>query len=92
VDPVTNKLPTSIEDQTKQTLRNIEAVLKKAGLSLSNVIKVTVYLRDLSLYPKMNEAYKEFFPHDQPARATVGVADLLLDALVEMDAIAYTGG
>jgi 2-iminobutanoate/2-iminopropanoate deaminase len=91
VDPSTNKLALGIEEQTRQTLRNIEAVLSEAGLSLNDVIKVTVYIKDLSLYSKMNDVYKEFFPSEHPARTTVGVADLLLNALVEMDAIAYYG-
>lgn len=91
IDPSTNKLPLSIEEQTRQTLRNIGAVLSEAGLSFKDVVKVTVYIKDLSMYSKMNEAYKEFFASEQPARTTVGVANLLLDALVEMDAIAYLG-
>ena len=79
-----------IEEQTRQTLRNIEAILNAAGAKLSDVIKVTAHLTDLNNAPIYNRVYAEFFPGDKPARTTVG-SQLLGGFLVEIDVVAYTG-
>jgi reactive intermediate/imine deaminase len=90
LDPQTGKIvPGEIEDETKQVLANLEAVLAAADSGLDRVIKATVYLTDLSLFPRVNAIYAEFFSADPaPARVTVGVAALPLGARVEIDAIA----
>lgn len=91
-DPVTGELVgPGIEEQTRQTLRNIEAILNAAGAKLSDVIKVTAHLTDLNNAPIYNRVYAEFFPGDKPARTTVG-SQLLGGFLVEIDVVAYTGG
>jgi reactive intermediate/imine deaminase len=75
-----------IEVETRQVLRNLDAVLKKAGANRGNVVKATVYLTDLSEFSKMNEVYAQFFEgHTPPARATVQVAALPRGAKVEID-------
>ena len=74
--------------QTTQTLRNIETVLRAAGAELSDVVKVSVYLADMSTFREMNEAYSEFFPDAPPARITVGGAVLALGAAVEIECVA----
>ena len=79
---------TEIEGQTRQVLTNIQAVLNAAGLTLANVVKSTVFLKDLGDFAKMNALYAEAFGSHKPARSTVQVAKLPLDALVEIEVIA----
>ncbi len=90
LDPATGKIVEGeIEDETKQVLANLRAVLEAAGSSMDNVIKATVYLTDLSQFPRVNAVYAEAFNVDPaPARVTVGVAALPLGSHVEIDAIA----
>lgn len=75
--------------ETKQTLQNIELILKECGASLSDVVKVGVFLADMQTFPEMNEAYLEVMGDDPPARITVGRAELARGAAVEIDAVAY---
>jgi len=78
-----------IEEQTRRVIANLEAVLEAAGTSLARVLKTTVYLVDLSLFPRVNAVYAESFTgRPAPARATVQVAALPLGAQVEIDCIA----
>jgi 2-iminobutanoate/2-iminopropanoate deaminase len=77
-----------IEGQTQQVLANIQAVLAAAGLSMANVVKSTVFLKDLGDFAKMNALYAAAFADHKPARSTVQVAKLPLDALVEIEVIA----
>jgi 2-iminobutanoate/2-iminopropanoate deaminase len=79
----------TIEEQTTQTLENIQAILAAAGLGMEDVVKTTVHLSDLSLFPRFNEIYARFFPDPKPVRTTVG--STLLGILVEIDVVAYTG-
>jgi len=89
IDPATGKLVEGgIEEQTRQVLRNISAVLEAAGSSLDRVAKTTVFLKDMGDFKAMNQVYGEFFANEPPARSTVEVSDLALRALVEIDAIA----
>ena len=76
-------------EQTAQTLRNIETILKECGASLADLVKVNVFLADIKTFPEMNAAYLEVIGSDPPARITVGRADLALGAAVEIDAVAY---
>jgi len=78
-----------IEAETRQVLRNLDAVLEKAGTSRGDVVKATVYLADMNEFSKMNQVYADFFEGlVPPARATVQVAGLPKDARVEIDFIA----
>ena len=77
-----------IAGQTRQSLENVRAVLAQAGLGLENVIKTTVFLKNMNDFTAMNEVYAEFFPCEPPARSAVEVARLPKDALVEIEAIA----
>ncbi len=77
-----------IETQTHQVLKNLEAVLRKSGSSFKHVTKSTIYIIDMSDFPKVNSIYAEYFGDQPPARSTVQVAALPLGALVEIDMIA----
>ena len=90
LDPGTGSLVSGgIEDQTRQVLANLRAVLEAADSSLEQVLRTTVYLVDLADFPRVNAIYAEHFQDEpQPARATVQVAALPLGAAVEIDAIA----
>ena len=82
-------LETNIREQTTQALENIEAVLALAGLNLAQVVKTTVFLKNMSDFAAMNEVYAQYFKTNQPARSTVEVARLPKDALVEIECIAH---
>ncbi len=89
VDPATGGLIAGgISEQTQQTFNNLESVLKDAGLSLDHVIKVNVYLTSMSNFAAMNAVYKSRFNPPFPARTTVAVAELPLNALVEIEMVA----
>ena len=75
--------------QTTQTLRNIETILQACGATLAHLIKVNVYLHDITTFGEMNAAYRAVIGDDPPARITVGRAELALCAAVEIDAVAY---
>jgi len=77
--------------QTRQALDNIRESLAVAGSSLDRVVKCTVFLADMADFQAMNEAYREFFPIDPPARTTVGVKALAMNARVEIECIALAG-
>ncbi|HEY81778.1 MAG TPA: RidA family protein [Dehalococcoidia bacterium] len=92
LDPATGTIKgDTIEEQTRQTLENIKAILEANGASMKDVVKVTVILTDLSNFKAMNEVYKTFFPEPFPARICYGAALVLPKMLVEIDAIAYVG-
>ena len=77
-----------IEEQTRQTLTNVKAILEAAGTSLDQVVKTTVFLKDMNSFAAMNAVYATFFGENPPARSTVEVARLPLDILVEIEVIA----
>ena len=81
-----------IKAQTKRVFENVSTVLGEAGLSLSDTVYVTVYIKDLAHYPDYAEAYQEAFAGHTPARATVQCELVLPEALVEAQVIAYRGG
>lgn len=90
LDPATNELvPGGIEAETRQALTNIKHVLEAAGSSLDQVLKTTVFLRDMGDFARMNAIYAEFFPRDCPARSTVQVAALPRGGAVEIETIAW---
>lgn len=89
LDPATMELvPGGIEEQTRQTLENLTNVLETAGVSTSNVVKTTVFLKDMNDFAKMNTIYAEVFGENPPARTTVAVAGLPKGALVEIECVA----
>lgn len=79
---------TTIEEQTEQVLQNLQAVLVGAGSSLQKVVKTTVFLKNFADFPRMNAVYAKCFAGHMPARSTVEVSRLPLDAMVEIEAIA----
>jgi 2-iminobutanoate/2-iminopropanoate deaminase len=81
---------TGVETQVKQCLENIKRVLAAAGLSLDDVVKVTVFLRNEKDFAKMNEVYQSYFTKDRPARSTVIAGLALPSMLIEMECIAYS--
>jgi len=92
LDPSTGQLiEGDIEAQTARVLGNLKAVLEACGCSLSQVVKTTVYLKDMGEFARMNEVYARYFPANPPARATVEAARLPRDVRVEIDCIAVTG-
>lgn len=93
LDPGTGKLVEGgVEEQTRQVLTNIKNVLEAAGSGLGLVVKTTVFLKNMSEFPRMNAVYAEFFSSEPPARTTVAAAELPMNALVEIEAIALRGG
>ena len=90
IDPQTNKVSSgNISEQTRLVLNNLQAVLQAAGSSLDEVVKVTVFLKNMNDFPAMNTVYTEFFsPPNAPARSTIEVARLPKDVLVEIEAVA----
>lgn len=89
LDPATGKLAgNDVEAQTRQVLVNLKAVLRATGLRLDHVVKTTVYVTDMNDFPKVNQIYAEAFGEHTPARATVQVAGLPKDGLVEIECIA----
>ena len=84
VNPQTGEIPEDIKEQTKLSLNNVKEILEEAGASLDDVVKTTVFLKDLSNFSEVNEIYGEFFTENYPARCCVEVARLPKDAGVEM--------
>ena len=93
MNPETMKLVAGgIKEQTEQALSNIDAVLRATGLTLDDVVRCTVFLKDIADWPVMNEVYaKRFVSPVKPAREAIQAAKLPLDALVEISVIAYMG-
>lgn len=92
LDPATGTLVDGdITAQTHRVLKNLDAILRAAGVSFNTVVKTTVYLADMSEFAAMNAVYGEYFPAPAPARATVQVARLPRDVRVEIDVIAIIG-
>lgn len=77
-----------IEEQTLRALNNLEIVLSAAGASRENIVKTSVFLKNFADFPRMNAVYADFFGNHKPARTTVEVSRLPLDALVEIECIA----
>ncbi len=89
LDPKTGQLvPGDVRIQTKRVMENIKAILESAGTSLANVVKTTVFLRDMNDFGAMNEIYGSYFQEDPPARSTFQVAKLPRDGAVEIEVVA----
>ncbi len=92
LDPDTMKLVgTTIEEQTRRVLENLSIVLAGVGLNLKNVVKTTVYLKDMNDFQGMNKVYEEMFQEHKPSRTTISIKQNPLDALVEIECIAEIG-
>jgi len=88
LDPESGELVTgTIQDRTRRCLDNLGAVCAAAGAQLTDAVRLTVYVTDMSAFAQVNEAYAEYFPVDPPARVTIGVAALPLGTDVEIDAV-----
>ena len=89
IDPTTGAFPEGgIKEQTRQSLLNIQAILEEAGLTMSNVVKTTVFLADMNDFADINAIYAEFFTQPYPARSAVAVKTLPKNALVEIEVVA----
>jgi len=89
IDPKTGELVKGdIRKQTQQVLENIKGILESQGLGMENVVKVTIFLKDIGNFNQVNEVYATYFPSSPPARSTVEVAKLPRDADIEIEALA----
>jgi 2-iminobutanoate/2-iminopropanoate deaminase len=84
-----NIVGTDIKEQTRQTIENLKNILEENGSSIEQVIKTTVFLKDMNEFAGMNEVYNEYFQDSAPARSTLEAARLPKDVRIEMDIIAY---
>ena len=93
LDPATGNLieDKDIKAQTRRVLLNVQGILEGAGVSLANVVRTTIFLKDMNSFGDVNGVYAEFFTMDPPARATVEVARLPKDVAIEIDCIAVMG-
>ena len=92
LDPATGLIVEGdVAAQPTRVLENLKAVLEACGSSLAQVLKTTVYLKDIADFPRMNEVYSRYFDGDPPARATVEVARLPRDVRVEIECVAIAG-
>lgn len=90
LDPKTGKIVSGgIEAQTRQSILNLQSILKEGGSDLSQVLKTTVLLSDMNNFDAMNKVYAEFFTGNFPARSAVQVARLPMDAMVEIEVVAF---
>ena len=89
IDPATDSfVGGGIKEQTRQSLTNVKAILEEAGLTMSNVVKTTVFMADIADFADMNAVYAEFFAEPYPARSAVAVKTLPKGALVEIEVVA----
>jgi len=88
INPRTGEIPKIIEEQANQAIKNLIAVLEAAGSSLKNVVKTTLFIKDMNDFAKINEVYSSFFNEPFPVRSCVEVARLPKDVLIEIEAIA----
>ncbi|MBR2237769.1 MAG: RidA family protein [Prevotella sp.] len=89
IDPATGSfVEGGIKEQTRQSLTNVQAILKEAGLTMENVVKTTVFMADMNDFANMNTVYAEFFTEPYPARSAVAVKTLPKGALVEIEVVA----
>ena len=89
IDHTTGKFPEGgVKEQTRQSLLNVQAILKEIGLTMGNVVKTTVFMADMNDFADMNAVYAEFFSEPYPARSAVAVKTLPKGALVEIEVVA----
>ncbi|HUN55453.1 MAG TPA: Rid family detoxifying hydrolase [Smithella sp.] len=88
IDPATGEIINDIRAATRQVLLNIEAILKKTDLDMSNIVKTTIFLKNITDFNVVNEVYSGFFPDEPPARSTIEASVLPRGALIEIEAVA----
>ncbi len=88
VDPATGQIPEGIEAQTKQALTNVKNLMEASGLSMENIVKTSVFIKNMDDFSTVNGIYESFFDADYPARSCVEVARLPKDVLIEVEVIA----
>lgn len=88
VNPETGEIPDGVEAQARQAIGNLAVLLTESGTHIGNVIKTTVFIKDMNDFSKINEVYAEYFTGSYPARSCVEVARLPKDVLIEIEAIA----
>ena len=88
IDPATGNIPEGIEAQAKQALTNVKNLIEAAGITLDDVVKTSVFIKDMGDFAKVNEIYATFFTKDYPARSCVEVARLPKDVLIEVEVVA----
>lgn len=89
VNPATGDIPGNVQDQTHQSMKNLQAIIQEAGGTLKNVVKTTVFIKNMDQFTEVNEVYGQYFQEDPPARACVEAARLPKDVLVEVEAVVY---
>ncbi len=87
INPATGEIPQGVEAQAEQALTNVKNLIESAGSSIDNVIKTTVFIKDMNDFAKINEIYAKYFTEPFPARSCVEVARLPKDVLLEVEAI-----
>lgn len=87
IDPATGNIPEGVEAQAEQALTNVKNLIEAAGSSIDNVVKTTVFIKDMNDFGKINEIYAKYFTEPFPARSCVEVARLPKDVLLEVEAI-----
>lgn len=88
IDPETGNISDSIEEQLEQSMKNVLAIVEAAGAKVEGILKCGLFIKDMSLFPRINAAYEKFFDVEPPARFVVEVSRLPRDAQIEIDAIA----
>ena len=88
INPASGEIVTDIQPATRQVLMNLQALLEENGLTLKNIVKTTIFLKNIRDFSAVNEIYAGFFSTEPPARSTIGVATLPKDAPLEIEAIA----
>ncbi|AGF28879.1 reactive intermediate/imine deaminase [Bacillus amyloliquefaciens] len=91
VNPNTDEVPADIREQTIQVLKNIESILKSEDLKIENIVKTTIFLKNLGDFQAVNEEYGKYLGDHRPARSTIEVSRLPKDVQIEIEVIAYSG-
>lgn len=91
LDPATGQFPETVAEQARHSLQNVKAIVEAAGASMNDIVKTTVFLKDMNDFATVNEVYASFFAQPYPARSAVEVARLPKDALVEIEVIVQLG-
>ncbi|AIU80676.1 MULTISPECIES: RidA family protein [Bacillus] len=91
VNPNTDEVPADIREQTIQVLKNIESILKSEDLKIENIVKTTIFLKNLGDFKAVNEEYGKYLGEHRPARSTIEVSRLPKDVQIEIEVIAYSG-
>lgn len=87
INPATGEIPEGVEAQARQALTNVKNLIEASGTSIDNVVKTSVFIKDMNDFAKINEIYAEFFTEPYPARSCVEVARLPKDVLLEIETI-----